>query len=103
MNNKKARILLTIKTIQKDKKLSIQKAIKLYNLLYTIFNYKMNDFTPHIEIQTNYYNLTKLKKEMIIQYILNINSKGFLSKLKIIKNIANHIFESKNTKHIKKF
>lgn len=56
-NNKEIRILLVIEAIQKDKKLNIRKAVKLYNLLYTIFNYKMNGFISYIEIRANCYNL----------------------------------------------
>lgn len=50
----------------------------------------------------NYYNFKELKKEMIIQYIFDINSKGFLFKIKISKDIVNYIFELKNIKYIKK-
>ena len=35
-NNQEAYILLIIEAIQKDKKLSIRKVAKMYNILYTI-------------------------------------------------------------------
>ena len=63
----------------------------------------MNSLTPHIEIQANRYKLIKLKEEIIIQYIFDINLKGFLFEFKNVENITNYIFKSKGAKRIKKF
>ena len=101
-NNKKAYLLLIIKTIKNNKKLNRRKASQLYNIPYTTLIYKINNLILYIEIQTNRYKLIELKKEIIIQYILNIDSKDFPSKYKGIKNIINYILKSKNTKNIKK-
>ena len=62
----------------------------------------MNNLFQYIKIRMNYYKITELKEKIIIQYILDIDSKGFQPKLKNIKDIVNHILELRNTKHIKK-
>ena len=68
-----------------------------------IFIYRMNNLILYIEIRINRYEFIKLKKEIIIQYIFNIDSKGFPFKYKKIKDITNYIFESKSIKNIKNF
>ena len=101
-NNKEARILLAIETIQKNKKLSIRKAAKLYNLPYTTLNHRMNGFTPRVETRANCHNLTQLEEEVIIQYILDIDSRGFPPKLRMVEDMANHILESRGAKRVGK-
>ena len=63
----------------------------------------MNSFTLYIETRVNCYNLIQLEEEIIIQYILDIDSKGFPFKFKMIEDIANYIFELKDVKYIEKF
>ena len=51
----------------------------------------------------NCYNLIELKKKIIIQYIFNIDLKGFPFKFRMMEDIVNYILELKNTKYIEKF
>ncbi|KIM93304.1 hypothetical protein OIDMADRAFT_138093, partial [Oidiodendron maius Zn] len=44
--------------------------------------------------------LTNLEESVIVQYILNLNSKGFLSRLYSIEDIANHLLTKRNTGYI---
>ncbi|EDO03994.1 hypothetical protein SS1G_06476 [Sclerotinia sclerotiorum 1980 UF-70] len=62
----------------------------------------MNGFTPRVETRANCYNLTKLKKEVIVQYILDIDNRGFPPKIKGVEDMANYILESRNAKKIGK-
>ena len=102
-NNQETYIFLVIKAIYKNKKLSNRKIIIFYNIPCIIFQYRIKGLSFHIETQTNHYNIIELKEEVIVQYIFNINLKGFLFKLKNIKDIMNNIFESKGAKYIGKF
>jgi hypothetical protein len=63
---KEIQILLVIEIIQKDKKFSIYKVIKLYNIIYTIFLCRMKNLFFYIEIQANNYKIIELEKEMIV-------------------------------------
>ena len=51
----------------------------------------------------NQYKFIKLKEEIIIEYILDIDLKGFLFKYKGVKDIMNYIFELRDIKCIRKF
>ena len=62
----------------------------------------MNSFISCIEYRYKIYKIIKLKKEVIIQYIIDIDNKEFLFKFKGIENITNYILESKDTKKVGK-
>ena len=51
----------------------------------------------------NQYKFIELEKEIIIEYIFDIDLKGFLFKYKGMEDIANYIFELKDVKYIEKF
>ena len=67
-----------------------------------MISYRMNGLLLYIEIRANCYMITELEEKVIIQYILDIDSKGFPFKFKNVKDIVNHIFESKDAKYIEK-
>ena len=100
--NKKVQLLLVIKAIQKNKKLSIRKVIKVYNILYTTIQYRINKSTLYTEYRYISYNLSELEENIIIQYIIDLDSKDFVSKYKAIEDIANYILDSKRGKRIRK-
>ncbi|EDO00498.1 hypothetical protein SS1G_14368 [Sclerotinia sclerotiorum 1980 UF-70] len=62
-NNQEGRILLAIEAINKDQKLSIRKAVKLYNIPRTKIQHRIDGTTPCIESRANSHNLTKLEEE----------------------------------------
>ena len=102
-NNQEVCIFLIIEAIQKNKKTNIQKIIKIYNISNTILQYRINSITSHFEYRFKSYNLLELKENIISKYIFDIDSKDFLFKFKNVKDIANHIFELKDTECIRKF
>lgn len=103
LNNQEAYILLIIETIQKDKKLNIRRIVKIYNISNTILQYKIKGFIFCFEYRFKSYNLLELEKNIISEYIIDIDSKGFLFKFKNVEDIVNYIFESRGVKCIEKF
>ena len=67
------------------------------------FRYKIEGLFFRIEIRANRYNIIELEEEVIVQYIFDIDLKGFLFKLKNVEDIANDIFELKDAKYVGKF
>ncbi|EDN92813.1 hypothetical protein SS1G_08678 [Sclerotinia sclerotiorum 1980 UF-70] len=101
-NNQEGRILLAIEAINKDQKLSIRKAAKLYNIPRTKIQRRMDGTTPRIESRANSHNLTKLEEEVLIQYIIDMDERGFASKLNGVEDMANYILESQGAKKVGK-
>ncbi|APA08899.1 hypothetical protein sscle_04g036690 [Sclerotinia sclerotiorum 1980 UF-70] len=61
----------------------------------------MDGTTPRIESRANSYNLTKLEEEVLIQYIIDMDKRGFVPKLNGVEDIANYILESWGAKKAK--
>jgi len=89
----KAKIILVIKVIRISKKLSYQKIAKLYQILFSILNSRINSRTTLSEQQLANVKLSKSKKEIIIRNILNIDFRGFVPWLTSIEDIINYILE----------
>ncbi|APA05653.1 hypothetical protein sscle_01g004230 [Sclerotinia sclerotiorum 1980 UF-70] len=94
-NNQEARILLAIEVIHKDKKLSIRKAAMLYNIPRTTLRHRMEGLPLRTETRANRHKITELEEEVIVQYILDMDLRGFPPKLKNVEDMANDILESR--------
>ena len=90
-----ARIILAIEAIRISKKLSRRKATKVYNIPYTILSDRIASRIPRRELKANCYKLTEVEEEVIIQYILDLDIRGFAPRLASIEDIANYILESR--------
>jgi hypothetical protein len=90
----KARIILVIKVVRSSSKISIRRAATLYKIPRSSFGYKLAGRTSCNKTEINYHKLTEIEKEMIIRYILDLDTRGFAPRLASIKNITNYILES---------
>jgi hypothetical protein len=96
------KIILAIKAIRTSKKLSCRKAAKLYQISYSIFCNKINNWTIFLKHRLINIKLIILEEEIIIRNILDIDSRGFVFRLVSIKDIANYIFKSREGRYISK-
>jgi len=97
-----AKIILAIKAIRTSKKLSYRKIAKLYQVLFSILNSRINGRTTFFEQWSANVKLSKPKKEVIIRNILDIDSRGFIPWLTDIEDMANYILESQGGKRVDK-
>ncbi len=70
IQTQEARIILAIEAIRTSKKLSRRKAAKLYNIPLSTLCDRMNGRTAITEQLLPATKLTKLKEEVLIQYII---------------------------------
>jgi hypothetical protein len=97
-----AKIILAIEAIRTSKKLSRRKATELYEVPFSTLNGRINGRTTLLERRPVNTKLSKLEEEVIIQYILNLDSRGFAPRLVSVEDIANYILESRGGKRIGK-
>jgi hypothetical protein len=64
-----------------------------YEIPRNSFNYRLTGRTPYNKTEINCYKLTKIEKEIIIRYILDLDTKRFMLRLASIKDITNYILE----------
>jgi hypothetical protein len=97
---KEARIILAIEAIRTSKNLSRRKAIKLYEVPFTILNDRINGYLPLAERRLVNLKLSKVEEEVILRYILDLDSRGFTSRLASVEDIVNYILELRGGKRV---
>jgi len=98
-----SRIIIAIEAIQTSKKrMSRQAAAKLYNIPETILRARITSRPPRSEKRPNCYKLTDLEEEVLIRYILDLDSRGFAPQLNSIEDIANLLLKSRGRDPVRK-
>ena len=97
-----ARIILAIEAIRTSKKLSRRSAAKLYKVPYATLSDRMAGRASRCELKANCHKLTKVEEEVIIQYILDLDTRGFAPRLGGVEDMANYILESHRGRHVGK-
>jgi hypothetical protein len=62
----------------------------------------MNNRTPIYKYRPGTSKLTELEEEIIIQNILDMDTRGFAPRLASVEDIANYILESQGGRHVRK-
>ena len=94
IQTKEAWIILAIKAIWTSKKLSQHFVAKIYKVLLLTLSNRMAGWTYCPKTKANGLKLTKLEEEVIIQYILDMDSRGFVPWLASVEDMANFILKS---------
>jgi hypothetical protein len=77
VQTQEVRIILAIEAIRISKKLSRQKAAEIYKVPESTLRNRMNSRTTLPERRPVNTNLNKLEEQIIINYILDRDSRGF--------------------------
>ena len=77
---KEAQIALAITALQSDPKLSLRKAASIYSVSRKSLKRRIDGILPQAGRSNVNANLTKAEEEVIIQYILDLDSRGFSPK-----------------------
>ncbi|EDO04977.1 hypothetical protein SS1G_07461 [Sclerotinia sclerotiorum 1980 UF-70] len=96
--SKEARINLAIEAIRISQNLSIRKAAKLYNIPYTTLTSRMNGILPLTERRSANHKMTELEEKSLLQYILDMDERGFSPRISDVEDIANYILETQGAK-----
>jgi hypothetical protein len=102
IQTQEARIILAIKAIRLSKKINRSNITKIYDILYSTLTDRINSRTPIYKYWPGVSKLTELEEEIIIQNILDINTRRFAPRLASIEDIANYILESQGGRYIRK-
>jgi hypothetical protein len=102
IHTQEARIILAMEAIQTSKNLSILAASKLYKVPRTTLRDRISGATPRAESRPTNTNLTSTEEEVLIQYILDLDSRGFAPRLASVEDMANLLLKSRGGKHVGK-
>jgi hypothetical protein len=100
--NEEARVILAIKAIQSSSKLSRRAAAKLYNVCESTLRNRMNGRPTVMEYRPVARVLTEIEEDVIVQYILDLDSRGFPPLIEDVREMADHILASRGTQRVGK-
>ncbi|KAJ8062115.1 hypothetical protein OCU04_008676 [Sclerotinia nivalis] len=103
IHSKEVRIILAIQAIESNKKLTIRKAAQSYCVPRSTLGDRIRGKPSMTEIRSKSHNLIELEEEVFIQYILDMDYRGFSFKLSGVEDIANYILETRGAKKVGKF
>ena len=95
VHTQEARIILAIEAIRTSKKISIRTAAKIYRVPRTTLTARMSGRLLRSERRPAVQKLTELEEEVISQYILDLDSRGFAPRLAGVEDMANYLLETR--------
>jgi hypothetical protein len=89
--NDDAQVNLALLAIKNDASLTLRRAAAIYGVHHTKLSRRIRGKQSRRDQAANSKKLTNLEESIIIQYILNLDSKGFPPRLRGVEDMANHI------------
>lgn len=93
---KESRIILAIEAIRSSKNLSRRRASIIYDVPESTLRDRMNGRPSQRESTPKSRKLTNLEESVIIQYILDLDSKGFPPRLSGVEDMANRLLAERD-------
>jgi hypothetical protein len=97
-----ARILLALQALQNDSKLSLRRAANIYEVNYWKLRRRQNGIQSRCDFIPKSRKLSDLEEQIIIQFILDLDSRGFPSRLRFVEEMANSLFADRDSSPVGK-
>ena len=91
-----ARILLALQAYKNDPELSLRRAAKLYQVNFTTLLRRHNGVQSRANTISKSRKLSNLEEEIVIKYILDLNSRGFPPRLRGVEEMANRLLADRD-------
>ncbi|KAM5529819.1 hypothetical protein BFJ63_vAg17750 [Fusarium oxysporum f. sp. narcissi] len=101
-SNKEAQILLALQACQADPKLSLRRAAKIYEVNFSTLYRRNSGMQARSECIPNSRKLSDLEEQIIVQYILDLDSRGFPSRHRDVEEMANRLLADRNASPVGK-
>jgi hypothetical protein len=102
VQTKEARIILAIEAIRTTQKLSRRRAAAIYNVPESTLRARMTGVTPKALSVNAFQNLTTVEEEVIVQYILDRDSRGFSPRVADVGDMANLLLRKRHARPVGK-
>jgi hypothetical protein len=99
---KEGRVQLALNAYNSRQFRSLRAAATAYGAKYRTLVYRAKGMTYRPETRPNRHNLTKTEEETIIQYILDLDSRGFSPRLSEVEDMANKILGPRTDRRVGK-
>jgi hypothetical protein len=88
---KEGRILLAIRSIENNQIQSVRRAATVYNVPRNTLHRRLNNILSRRDCTPNSMKLDKLEETAIIQYVLDLDSRGFSPRLCFVRDMADKL------------
>ena len=101
-SSNEAGIILAIQAIKRDASLTERRAARLYNVNRSTLQRRINGMTTRRDCEANSKKLTKLEEEVIIDHILDLDSRGFSPTLDAVREMADKLLTERGASEVGK-
>ncbi|KAL9568850.1 hypothetical protein ACKAV7_006995 [Fusarium commune] len=101
-SNIEARTLLALLALQNDPKLSIRRAATIYEIKEQRLRRRRNGIQSRVNWIPKSRKLSDLEEEVIVQFILDLDSRGFPPRLRGVEEMANRLLADRNASPVGK-
>jgi hypothetical protein len=101
--DRERRINLAIQAVRSQPPISVCKAGLVYGIPRSTLATRMAGRRSHVESTLRIRRLSFIEEDIIVQYVLELDSRGFPPSLSAVEDIANHLVGVKRERHIGKY
>jgi hypothetical protein len=94
--NDDGQLILSIQAMQNNPNLSARAAGKIYNVDHQKISRRKRGMKSRRDIPANSRKLTDLEESTIVQYILDLDAKGFPPRLSGVEDMANRLLAERD-------
>jgi hypothetical protein len=94
--SEEAKVLLALQALQNNPKLSTRRAVKIYQVGRMKLHRRQHNVQSRCDSMPNSRKLTDQEEDVIVQFILDLDSRGFPSRLRFIEEMANSLLADRN-------
>lgn len=91
---------LALQAMQNDPKLSLRAVVRIYSVDHQKLSRRRRGQQSRRDIPANLRKLTDLEESVIVQYILDLDSKGFPPRLSGVEDIANRLLTERDAQRV---
>ena len=97
-----AQVQLALQAIERDQKLSIRQAAKLFGVARITIYERRKGIRPRTETLPNNRNLDPIEEQVIVRRVLDLYEQGFAPAYSVVEDMANLLRETRGAKRVGK-
>ncbi|KAH7471612.1 hypothetical protein FOMA001_g13257 [Fusarium oxysporum f. sp. matthiolae] len=101
-SSNEARILLALQALRDNPKLTVLRAANIYNVNRSTLGRRQHGILSTRDTPTKSRKLSDQEEQIVVQFILDLDLRGFPSRLSYVEDIANSILANRNAPYVGK-
>src|SRR5688500_6123798 len=97
-----ARILLALQALQNNPKLSLRRAATIYKVPFETLRRRHHGMQSRSNIIPKSRRLSDLEEQIIVRFVLDLDSRGFPSRLRFVEELANSLLADRDASPVGK-